>query len=497
MVDSQRKVNKVKPLFVVGCTLLSGLSWYFSIGLNGSFWLLFWLAPIPVLLVAFKSGAKATFLAAFVAYLIGRLSWYAYLERVSATIPAVIFTVLLPLIFAMVVCLARWCILKLNAWYSVFAFPAIFTTFEYLFMQFSPHGTAASIAYTQMNCIPLIQIASVTGILGITFMVLFIPSAVALAWYFRGDKSQFIRVIIVSAALVGVVFVFGLIRMAGATSGRQVTVGLAVLDEQAHTNSDNPEYQQEKQVTLAYEKQINTLAAKGAKLILLPERAIGMNLIWADSLQCILSAAARRNHAYIIVGYTDKGKDRERNSAMVFDANGGIQVNYTKKYLVPGLESQFTSGDKIGLLRFEGSRFGIAICKDLDFQSYIRQYGEAAPQVLFVPAWDFVVDDWLHSRMAILRSVENGFAQVRCARRGRLTINDAYGRVRFESSSANDKAINLIGTVSLENRTTLYARYGDWFGKLNLTAVLAMVAWGFVRARAGKDDRYRPQIEIA
>ncbi|NCD70772.1 apolipoprotein N-acyltransferase [Mucilaginibacter agri] len=496
-IDNQTTGQGVEPLWVIGSILLSGLSWYFSIGLNGNFWLLFWLAPVPVLLVSLKSNGKVAFFAAFVAYLIGRLSWYAYLERVATTIPAIIFTLLLPLIFALIVCLARWCVLRLNAWYSVFAFPAIFTVFEYLFMQSSPHGTAASVAYTQMNCVPLIQIASVTGILGITFMALFIPSAITLVWLYRRERTIYKRILLVSAVLIGGVFLFGFIRSTKQTSSDNVPVGLVVLDEKAHSNSDNPGYQREKQVALAYEKQIDVLAAKGVKLILLPERSIGINPVWADSLQSILSAAAKRNHVYIIVGYTDKGKDRERNSAMVFDANGNIQVNYNKKYLVPVLESQFASGNKIGLFGFNGSRLGVAICKDLDFPDYIRQYGEAAPKVLFVPAWDFVVDDWLHSRMAILRSVENGFAQVRCARRGRLTINDAYGRVTFESSSANDKAASLIGAVPLKSGPTFYTRYGDWFGKLNVIAVVVMVAVGFAKSRAGKDKSRQPQTETA
>ena len=77
--------------------------------------------------------------------------------------------------------------------------------------------------------------------------------------------------------------------------------------------------------------------------------------------------------------------------------------------------------------------------------------------------------------MAILRSVENGFSQVRAARLGRLTINDYYGRVNYEASSSNGKPVALVGDVSTEHIDTLYSRFGDWLGY-----VVLVVGIGFV-----------------
>jgi apolipoprotein N-acyltransferase len=123
---------------------------------------------------------------------------------------------------------------------------------------------------------------------------------------------------------------------------------------------------------------------------------------------------------------------------------------------MPGLE--------IGLFKFDGMIAGAAICKDLDFQEYIKKYGKSKVVFLCIPAWDFVIDDWLHSRMAILRGIENGFSEVRTARQGRLTISDPYGRINAEATCANGKATTLIGQLSLKNVNTYYTRFGDWFG---------------------------------
>jgi len=72
--------------------------------------------------------------------------------------------------------------------------------------------------------------------------------------------------------------------------------------------------------------------------------------------------------------------------------------------------------------------------------------------------------------MAILRGVENGFSEIRAARQGRLTISDYYGKVNNEASSATGNAVSLTGEISLEKKETIYSRFGDWFGIINLFA---------------------------
>jgi len=127
------------------------------------------------------------------------------------------------------------------------------------------------------------------------------------------------------------------------------------------------------------------------------------------------------------------------------------------------LESQFTPGSEIGLFKFCGMPAGTAICKDLDFPDYIKKYGTNKVNFICIPAWDFVVDDWLHSRMAILRGVENGFSEIRVARLGRLTISDYYGRVTSEANCSNGQATALVGKVSTVKKNTFYDRFGSWF----------------------------------
>ena len=169
MTDTQL-INKFPPLsklWIAAGIILSGPGWYLSNGLNGDWWFILWLAPVPVLLLALRSRPGAAFLISFLAYLIGRLSWFSYLERVATLVPAIVYTLLLPLVFALIVLLTRWIILRINAWYAIFVFPVFITLYEFAMMCFSPDGTATSLAYTQLNCLPIIQVAAIAGILGL------------------------------------------------------------------------------------------------------------------------------------------------------------------------------------------------------------------------------------------------------------------------------------------------------------------------------------------
>lgn len=467
--------SKFKFLVLIAGILLSGLFYYYGNGLNGDYWYLVWLAPLPVLFLSLKTSGRETFIISFFAYLIGRLSWFSYLVDVATIVPAVIFTILLSLIFALIIFITRKSVFKINSWYVVFAFPVFFTTFEYLLIKLSPDGTAGSIAYSQINFLPLIQIASITGILGITFFVTLIPSAIVSGWHFRKEKKKLFYAEACPVFLIGAILLFGVLRLKKNITGNRIKVGLVVFDEKKHNNSNEPNPGKDKLVTDFYLSQVPQLAMKGAQVVVFPERALSIDSLSGAHLLDTLRAVARRNKIYIITGYTNLAHAVKYNSALVINAEGEIVENYNKAYLVKGQEDQFKPGKNIGLFKLNDIQAGVAICKDMDFQDYIKQYGIQKASILFVPAWDFIVDDWLHSRMSVLRGVENGFSEVRAARQGELTISDFCGRVTYESSSSNLLEASLTGKVPRQRINTIYTKMGNWFGIVNLLVAFIFV----------------------
>ena len=466
-----------RTIVTLGSIALSGVCFYLSLGLSGSYGYLFWIAPIPVLVLSVGGSGTKAFFIAFLAYLIGRLSWFSYLVRVVTLVPAIIFTLLLPLIFAFILIATRKVVVKSGQWYSVFAFPVFFTTFEFLVLEFSRDGSAGSIAYSQSNNLSLIQIASVTGILGITFFITLIPSAAALAWHRRNRKNKSQAIIRFAFIIIGLTLGFGFLRLTLNPPGKggTVKVGLAALDEKSHYITNHPDIEKEKQSTEDYAMLISKLADSGAKLVVLPERAVNIDPQTEPVINDILSKIARQKNVFIISGYTNFKTDVQRNSSLVLDNRGNLVVDYNKVYLVSGFEKQFTPGSNIGLFTMNAIKTGTAICKDLDFPSYIRHYGNAGIEFLNIPAWDFIKDDWLHSRMAVLRGVEDGFSEVRTARQGRLTISDAYGRIIAEANSSKGNAVILSGNVPIQRLFTIYSRWGNWFGMANMIATIFFI----------------------
>lgn len=473
-INPEPEIKKwIAPSFI-----LSGICWYLSNGLNGDSWYLLWLAPFPILAVALNLSGKKAFGISFLAYLIGRMSWFSYLITVATLIPAIIFTLLLPLIFALIVTGTRWIVLRTKFRIGIFAFPVFFTVYEFLLIRFSADGTAGSIAYSQADFLPVIQIASVTGILGITFFATLIPSIFAVGWFHRGEKNRFRKAIILAFALSFLLCLYGVVRINNKEEKKFIKAGLIVLDEKHHFVTDQPVLEDELKTAEIYSDSITGLARQGAKLIVMPERALNITAETETGIMQLLSGAARKNHVYIVTGYTNFKNKTSRNSALVIDTFGNVICDYNKVHLVTGFERQFTPGTETGLFMLDGLQAGTAVCKDLDFPVHLRKYGRENSVIVCVPAWDFVQDDWLHSRMAILRGVENGFSEVRAARLGRLTISDCFGRVNAEASSVHKKDVALLGDVTLLKKRTLYSRFGDWFGILNLVAAIALLAVG-------------------
>jgi apolipoprotein N-acyltransferase len=462
-------------ILILTAIIFSGLSWFFSNGLRGDLWYLLWLAPIPILIVSLRVTGKMALLISFIAYLIGRLSWFTYLVSVATLVPAIIFTLSFAFFFSIIITITRQSVLKSNSWYSVMAFPVFFTVFEFLLMKFSPDGSAGSIAYSQSNVLPLIQIASLTGISGITFLITYIPSSIAIGYHFRKEKIKLKPLSAFSLILLLSAFIFGMIRISGKSDKNTIKAGLIVLEEKFHDMSAQPDLKKGLQTTNYYMKEIAKLATQGAKVVVLPERAININNAADSAVMSTLKHTAVQNQVMIVSGFTDLRNDPERNSALVFTDEGILVSDYRKAHLVTGLERQFKAGNEIGLFKLKGRQSGIAICKDLDFQDYIIKYGKNQTDILFIPAWDFVVDDWLHSRMAVLRGVENGFSEVRVARQGRLTISDCFGRVRYETTCAQGQSASLIGELPLQKRNTFYSKSGEWFGILNLIGAIFFI----------------------
>jgi apolipoprotein N-acyltransferase len=483
--------NLARP-FIFLSVVISGLCFYLGFSLSGNFGWLMWIAPIPVLYLSLWLKPGQTFICALLAYLIGKLSWLSYLLAVLPKPLAILYTLLIPIIFALIVLASRKIQRIAESDFSVLAFPVFFTSYEYLLFTFSPDGTATSIAYTQSNYLAVIQVASLTGILGITFLLCFVPAIVVRIGYNLKQKKNNSPLLSILSIVLAAVFIYGLMRLREPQKGKTLELGLTVIDEGAYKGVYQHDREKELQLTTLYLQSVRHLADQGAKIVLLPEKAIIVNDSNCDFILQQFARLAAERRIQIILGGTKQKTGYYLNNAWVISDHGVFITDYQKVNLFEGeVFDGCKPGKTIGIYRLDTLNEGVAICKDMDFQQYILGYSQKGPAVLWVPAWDFVQDGWLHARMAILRSVEGGFSLVRNARQGRLTCSDWRGMVTAETISEPGIQTELLGRLSVDAHPTIYARAGDWFGTVCLFATAGFFFFAFV----GRNKKNRNELK--
>jgi apolipoprotein N-acyltransferase len=462
--------------WIAACAAVSAVCYYLSIGL-GEFWPAAWVAPIPLLVLALRTPWYVCGPAALVAYFAGSLNLFTYLTGVLPLTAVLGALLLSAAVCGASVILARFVVRRLPHGVAVLAFPAAWTSLEFLISLNSPHGTVHSIGYSQTDVLPLVQIASVTGIWGVVFVLTLVPSAVTIGWM-RRSAAAFVP----TAVAVGLVLAFGALRLHNGSRGPVVRVGMTATDEHIREVFATEEPFVASSVAREYAARIAKAAAAGARIVVLPEKLVGVTPADESAVLAILGNAARSARAIVVAGVNAVGQKPPHNVAVVFGTDGAVLERYEKHHLLPGAETGYAAGNQPGVFRGPSGPWGVAICKDMDFTGWSQQYGMVGVRALAVPAWDFVTDGRFHSRMALVRGVEQGFALVRTAQEGLLTAADAYGRILAQMPSAAGPGAVLVADVPLGPGATTYTGIGDVFAWL-IVAEFAVLLVAAARSR--------------
>jgi len=447
-------------------------------------WPLLWFAPLPILLVASRSSAWVAALTAFAAWALGSLNMEHYFAT-ALHVPLVgrIEIALVPaLVIALAVLLHRALLRRGAHWCALLAFPAAWVSFEYILNLTSPHGTAVSLSYSQLGFLPMLQLASLTGPWGISFILLSFSSAVAIGVSLRRtNPRKALQIVSAMVATIALALVFGAIRLAlPPPPGQGVKVGLVASDFGLNKGVAAPGVKTEN-LLKDYAVQAEALAARGAQVIVLPEHLGEVTEAQAPSADTIFQPLADKTGSTIVVGVGYESPQDPRNQARVYLPHSAPLL-YNKHHLLPPWESRFTPGATLTVLPESNTKWGVAICKDMDFTPLSRQYGQAGVGLMLVPGWDFVLDRVSHGHMAIMRGVESGFAMARAGRGGSLLVTDNRGRILGETASNSAPFATLLVDVPAIHDSTIYLLFGDWFAYLDL----GILAFTLVRLMASR-----------
>lgn len=449
---------------VVGALAVTGTSIlvWFGNGLD-PWWPCLWFAMLPVLWFSLRSSWWSTVLVAMTSMLLGGLNLFGYLHHVLGA-PIMVWVQIygaIAIVFAAAVVLFRALVFRRAVWSALVVLPAMWVTLEYVRNLTGPHGTACSIAYSQLRFLPFLQLASITGPWGMSFVLLLLAPAFVIAMHlWNTQRQQALRILGITVGLIAVVLIYGAVRLVQPT-GKTTRVGLIASDEGQYAHIVDPGEPAE-ELFRAYAPHIQALAAQGVQTIVLPEMLAVIVDPHKETADSILQPLADQTGTTIVAGTIHVVKPFTYNQARIYSPYGAM-ASYNKHHLLPPFESRTTPGTSMAVLPRDGETWGVAICKDMDFTQLLRRYGQAGAGIMLVPAWDFVVDRSWHGHIAVMRGVEDGFSIVRSAKGGYLTVSDSRGRIVAERRSDAASFSTLIADVPVEHHATPYLLLGDWF----------------------------------
>jgi apolipoprotein N-acyltransferase len=440
------------------------------------------IAPIPLLVFALNSDrAMHVALCAFLARAIGMIGLVAAYGSSFPAAILVIAIVVYGLEYALVVVLTRMLARRLHAALAVLSYPVLLTAFECLLQAGSPHGSFGALGYSLIDILPVAQLASIAGGAALSFWAALLPMGISLV--VAHPKSW--RTAMVTAGVPWVLaIVFGAWRLSTPYEST-VHIGLGAIDSlTGQSIKDGPHAEAVAQSYATLVGEIARSETSRPLTVILPEKVFTHRDAWGTKSFDVLQKAADDAAVTIVAGFDEEVRaGRYANTARVFSPHSR-SLRYAKRKLIPGLESEFIVGDE----SLVNAGRGVAICKDMDFPSLLREYGNRTPLML-VPAWDFVRDGRLHSRMAVLRGIENGFAVARAAAMGRLTVSDAFGRIIAERETDPRSATSMTATLGLVELHTVYTRIGDVFAWLTVVAAALLIGAVALHERSRGNER--------
>ncbi|HAT33248.1 MAG TPA: hypothetical protein DCW29_21085 [Janthinobacterium sp.] len=451
-----------------------GIVLRFVVGLEPLWWLA-WVAPAPLLILAFRTSATSAAGLTALAALIGVSANFHYFRLVmplTATLIALTGQVLL---WVLVVVSSRRIVLRYQAWWTVLAYPLLWVMVDTLMAALLPDGNWASLAYSQVEVLPLLQVTSLVGIAGVLFLLALVPSALAIGLVLGKGLQRAAWAYALPPVLLFMALAYGHARLRQDASGHDTKFGLVAIDDAIGPHA-TPAY--EEAIWRGYERQVAQLATLGAHIIVLPEKIALQAPQAAQQTLRRLAVLAAKHRVWIEAGIGIDDGTRRRNMAWLLTPAGTLAAEYQKHFMAPP-EREFAKGTAYSVSGIDGAAYGLAICKDMHFAVLGRDNGQRQVAVMLVPAWDFQLDRWMGSRITLTRGVENGYSVVRSSREGLLTVSDRFGRVIAERGSAALPGAGMLATLRVgAPRATLYTRIGDLFAWSCVLAGCILMAVG-------------------
>jgi apolipoprotein N-acyltransferase len=501
-----------------------------------------WIAPAILLLATFGATPKQTFRVAYLAGFVQQLITLYWLLFIPLTIPAIIgwlaisaYLALYPALWAMLAwklfplrlrgdlfdptptdhftetsALQRlvWALLCACGWVAMeMTIARMLTGFPWNFLGIS-----------QFRMLPLIQISSITGVYGVSFVMAWFACSIFSAGMIltrRFNSRAWMFELVAPLVAIFALLILGLAQVRSLSqSERTVKVALIqpsipqtlIWDPKENTNRFN-------ELIRLSELALRTKP----QLLIWPEAALPTMLRHDTNTSDAVLSLVTNNNVWAIVGTDDAilGESTSPNeqppviyfnSAFAVSPRGELLAGYRKrrlvifgewipfykylpflKYLSPAGENPFSPGEKPVPFKLPdlGLTTSVLICFEDTFPHLAREYvSEDTDFLLNITNNGWFGESaaqWQHAASAIFRAIENRITLVRCANNGLTCWVDAAGGLHdvfYDNSrdiyGAGFKTAKIPLLANGEKRAlTFYTKHGDVFGWLCVGLALA------------------------
>ena len=394
--------------------------------------------------------------------------------------------------------------------------PVLWVSFEYLRSHAGFFGLPwALLGHSQYLNLPLIQVASLTGVYGVSFLIVMFNAALGEVISYRLSKRKKdiaekklapFKPVLISLLLICLSVVYGISVTSENPGADQVNVTVVQGNIPQDIKWDRAFKKMilDKHVRLTESASINDHAS----LIVWPESSVPGSFIQDLYILETVSSLVRKTKTSLLIGSSQRpkfGSEKQQgkylfNSALMIKPNGVIAGYYNKIHLLPFAEylpyrdsfpwpkrfvsraGNFLSGKEYTLFNIEGIHFGTLICWENIFPELFRKFVRGGANFMINisnEAWFGETAAPYHFlTMSVFRAVENHVAVIRSANTGISCFIDPHGKIIGRVNN-NNKDIFVEGyltmAIPLSFKKTIYTLYGDVFVYINLIMTVFMV----------------------
>ncbi|GAB4487203.1 MAG: apolipoprotein N-acyltransferase [Thermodesulfovibrionales bacterium] len=473
-----------------------------------------WIALVPLFCFLWNRNSREAFIGGFVFGLVsffGTLSWishsinhyggFSLVSSLAIVLLLCAYLSLYPAVFSLIYA----SVIRRTKLPSVLLAPVFWVVLEYVRTYAFSGFPWASIGYSQYRFLPLIQISDITGVYGVSFLVVAFNGAATDVFLLKKRMQSMplfpLSYTAAGFAVFGAMILFSLGYGGWRLSQERQGAAVAISVVQGNIEQDRkwvPAYQQE--VMNIYTGLTQKAALDRPSLIVWPETAVPFYFGHDIEHSSRLSAVQRDIGIPLLFGAVRVkeqagGTLRLSNSAVLLDHEGKTVALYDKIHLVPFGEyvplkqllffmeklvagtGDFVPGDRTFRMMTPFGSFGTLICYEIAFPGMVRKfYADGGDAIVTITndAWfGRTSGPYQHFSMGVFRAVENRKPLIRAANTGISGFIDSNGRILRMSSLFRREVVS--ASLQTDSTRTAYSAYGDLFVYVCIVAAIMVL----------------------